>query len=179
MVTKAIARPHCRSTDLLKSGFDAPKQRRAETPPPRLRAPKPRGAPLPTATPKSARKKRPCALVTRRNDPVSGGSGAPWASRPPRSSSSAGSKKAAGLKPEGTLIRTEGVPDDEGGKVPELDEPCSFVHREKAIRCGSAGQLCVGGLASSSSSSSSSSRWWWWWWLLSSRGRPPEPPGEL
>ncbi|CAA9353836.1 MAG: hypothetical protein AVDCRST_MAG93-7251, partial [uncultured Chloroflexia bacterium] len=47
---------------------------------------------LPTATPTSARK-RYCAPT--RRDPVCGGSGAPSASRPPRSS--AGSKKVAAL----------------------------------------------------------------------------------
>ena len=74
--------------------------------------------------PKSA-SKRSCAL-TRSDDRACGGSDAPSASRPPRSS--AGSKKAAAFDLEETLPLTEAS--DENKKVLELDELCSFVYRK-------------------------------------------------
>ena len=78
------------------------------------------------ATPKSARR-RSCAPT--RSDLVSGGSGAPSASRPPRSS--AGSKKVADLgDPKDTLMLSEGSVED---KVLELDE-LSLVLRLWQVR---------------------------------------------
>jgi IS1 family transposase len=80
------------------------------------------GTLLPMSTPKSARK-RSCALI--RSVRVLGDSGAPSASRPPRSS--AGSKKAAQLELEDTLLFTEA---ETPPPVLELDELWSFVYRK-------------------------------------------------
>ena len=74
------------------------------------------------ATPRSARRR---SYAPTKSDPVSGGSGAPSESRPPRSL--AGSKKVTGLELEDTLVVTE-APD--GNEVLELDELWSFVHRK-------------------------------------------------